>query len=79
MGWGDEGDSGGLAAKHVDADGDRDDQAGNEAAWRNPGGGYAHGCVDWGPRYLQCAMDIFGVDQVFRLDGTALEALACAG
>ncbi len=44
--------------------------AGNPAAWRNPGAGFAGGCMVWGVK-TTCLPTQVGADQIFRLVGTA--------
>src|SRR6266508_1629276 len=39
------------------------------AAWRNPPGGYATACTNWGRRPTTCGIDPAAPDQVFRLLG----------
>ena len=48
---------------------DRTAQANNGAAWRNPGDGFATGCIDWTGKTV-CIPTALGPDQVYRLMGT---------
>ena len=41
------------------------------AAWRNPGGGFAVGCTDWGNKVTCLGGTQNGPDQLFRLSGTS--------
>ena len=44
----------------------------NDAAWRNPGGGFSTPCTNaWGMRTLHCGLAWDAPDQVFRLVGTS--------
>jgi hypothetical protein len=46
-------------------------RSGNEAAWRNPGGGFMSGCLNWGPKG-NCPVGGDGSDQLFKLQGAVV-------
>jgi hypothetical protein len=49
---------------------DRTIVSNNQAAWRNPGGGFSTPCTNtWGTRTFQCGLAFDDPDQVFRLVG----------
>jgi len=48
---------------------DRTVQANNGAAWQNPGGGFAVGCLSWTNK-LTCIPTAGGPDQAYRINGT---------
>jgi hypothetical protein len=45
-------------------------QSGAASAWRNPGGGFATACTDWGPRVALCGVGGPDPDLIFSLSGT---------
>jgi len=49
---------------------DRTVQSNNPAAWQNPGGGFAVGCLTWGVRQVCTSSPAGEPDQMFRLIGT---------
>jgi uncharacterized repeat protein (TIGR01451 family) len=46
----------------------RTTQSNNAAAWRNPGNGFATGCIDWANR-VACGVGVPDPDQIFQLFG----------
>jgi hypothetical protein len=49
----------------------RTNQSGNQAAYRNPGNGFATGCIDWAPYTTTCSGGGPPEDLLFKLSGTA--------